>query len=373
MQQQIKCPHCTKIFPIEDSLKHEVEEYRKKLRIEEKEKSAIRQKEVELDFEIKTKKQEKEHQAQYTKLKEDSLKEAKEIAAEDVKKLKKEKSLDIENLKNEFDLKAKNEKKERDALAEKLQKQEIAHQKQEKAHQIDIQRIKNKALETSQAASQSPVERKGEIQEELIEEFLKKYFPMDQYEPVKKGKRGADVIQFVHHKKEEIGKILHESKDVLNFDEKWVGKLLDDMHREGATIGIIFTRVMPKKSKGAIEAREGGRITICSDESLLQWVVGVSRKLIIQENSIKSSTKVDFSSKLQPLYDYVNSNEFKLQYRKIRNIFQTTGEQLEKDERSFEIQIKNRKKNLDESKKNVHGVVSSLISNAGLSEDLLLE
>ena len=373
MQQQIKCPHCKKIFPIEDSLKHEVEEYRKKLQIEEKEKSAIRQKEAELNFEIKTKKQEKEHQAQYAKLKEDGLKKAKEIAAEDVKKLKKEKSLDIENLKNEFDLKAKNEKKERDALAEKLQKQEIAHQKQEKAHQIDIQRIKNKALETSQAASQSPVERKGEIQEELIEEFLKKYFPMDQYEPVKKGKRGADVIQFVHHKKEEIGKILHESKDVLNFDEKWVGKLLDDMHREGATIGIIFTRVMPKKSKGVIEAREGGRITICSDESLLQWVVGVSRKLIIQENSIKSSTKVDFSSKLQPLYDYVNSNEFKLQYRKIRNIFQTTGEQLEKDERSFEIQIKNRKKNLDESKKNVHGVVSSLISNAGLSEDLLLE
>ena len=31
------------------------------------------------------------------------------------------------------------------------------------------------------------------------------------------------------------------------------------------------------------------------------------------------------------------------------------------------------KKILDESKKNVHSVVSSLISNAGLSEDLLLE
>ena len=105
----------------------------------------------------------------------------------------------------------------------------------------------------------------------------------------------------------------------------------------------------------------------------MQWAVALSRKLIIQDNTINSNTRVDISSKLQELHNYVNSNEFKLQYRKIRNNLQTTGEQLEKDERSFEIQIKNRKKNLDESKKNVHGVVSSLISNAGLSEDLLLE
>ena len=69
----------------------------------------------------------------------------------------------------------------------------------------------------------------------------------------------------------------------------------------------------------------------------------------------------------------MNSNEVKLQYIKIRHNLQATGEQIERDERSFEIQIKNRKKNLDESKKNIHGVVTSLISNAGLSEDLLLE
>ena len=30
MKQQIKCPHCNKVFPIEESLKHEAEEIRKK-------------------------------------------------------------------------------------------------------------------------------------------------------------------------------------------------------------------------------------------------------------------------------------------------------------------------------------------------------
>ena len=368
MKQQIKCPHCKKIFPIEDSLKHEAEEYRKKLQIEEKEKSSIRQKEIELNYKIKAEKQDKEHQTELDQLKEKTLtkqkKEAQKLAADQVKKFKEASEQESKNIKNESEIRAKKDQKEREALEEKLRKQA-------KAHQIDINRMRTKSEAAARAASQSPVERKGEAQEELIEEFLKKYFPMDQYEPVKKGKRGADVIQFIYHQQQEIGKILHESKDVLNFDEKWVGKLIDDMHREDAMIGIIYTEVMPKKSKGVMDVREGGRITICSDESVLHWIVSTSRKLIIQQNTLNKSTKEDISSKLQQLHNYVVSNEFKLQYRKIRNNFQATSDQLEKDERSFEIQIKNRKKNLDESKKNIHGVITSLISNAGISDDLL--
>jgi len=39
MKQQIKCPHCKKLFPIEESLKHEAEEFRKKLQKVEEQKS----------------------------------------------------------------------------------------------------------------------------------------------------------------------------------------------------------------------------------------------------------------------------------------------------------------------------------------------
>ena len=63
----------------------------------------------------------------------------------------------------------------------------------------------------------------------------------------------------------------------------------------------------------------------------------------------------------------MNSNEFKLQYRKIINGVRKDSVQIDRDERSYENQIKNRKKNLDENKKNINGVVTSLISNAGLS------
>ena len=50
MKQQIKCPHCNEVFPIEESLKHETEEIRKKLQKQEEQKSKERQKELELKF-----------------------------------------------------------------------------------------------------------------------------------------------------------------------------------------------------------------------------------------------------------------------------------------------------------------------------------
>ena len=142
------------------------------------------------------------------------------------------------------------------------------------------------------------------------------------------------------------------------------------MSRVDATIGFIFTKAMPKKSKGFVEEREGGRVIICSEYPILRQLVSSNRKIVQLQFSSKSAGS-GISSKLQNLYDYLNSNEFKLQYRKIINGVRKDSVQIDRDERSYENQIKNRKKNLDENKKNINGVVTSLISNAGLSEDIL--
>jgi len=57
MKQQIKCPHCNEVFPIEDSLKHETEEIRKKLQKEEQQKSQERQKKLDEENKQKLQKQ----------------------------------------------------------------------------------------------------------------------------------------------------------------------------------------------------------------------------------------------------------------------------------------------------------------------------
>ena len=255
MKQQIKCPHCNKFFTPEEGLKHETDELRKKLKAEEQEKSKAREKELQDKLNLKLEKQKLEHEKQLKKInleKEKKIKdEAKKQADLDIKKIKKDAEDKAKEAKLEVERKAQ---KDNAALKEKLLKQELSHQK-------DIERLRTKAEEAARAASQAPVERKGEVQEDLLEDYLKKEFPYDNFEPVKKGKRGADVIQYVQNKNNEtVGKILHESKDVLNFDEKWVSKLLDDMTNENATIGVIYTKAMPKKSNGLVEEREGGRI-----------------------------------------------------------------------------------------------------------------
>ena len=369
MKQQIKCPHCNKVFPIEDSLKHEAEELRKKFKKEEELKSKERQKEFEEKITLKLQKQKETHEREKEAIRQDAKKkqktEVEKKAKEEIERAKKIANDFIKNQKVELETKAKQEQ-EKERLKNETEKVEI-----KKAFQIDMDRMRKKAEAAARAASQAPVERKGEVREELLEEYLNKEFPTDNFKSIKKGQRGGDVIQSVIIKGEQVGNILYESKDVLNFDEKWVQKLLDDMSKVDATVGFIFTKVMPNKSDGFVEQREGGRIIICSEYSILREFVSITRKFIQVDNLSLSSNKDEISSKLQDLYNYLNSNDFKIKTRKLLNGIRKDGDQIDKDERSFENQIKNRKKNLDDSKRNFNSVITSLISNAGLSEDIL--
>ena len=369
MKQQIKCPHCNKVFPIEDSIKHEAEEIRKKYKKEEEQKSKERQKEFEEKINLKLQKQNEVHEREKDKIRQDAEKkqkaEADKQAAAEIERVKKVATDHSRKQKAQLEAKAKQDL-ENERLKNEAEKAEI-----KKANQIDMDRMRKKAEETARAASQAPVERQGEVREELLEEYLEKEFPTDKFEAVKKGQKGGDIIQSVIIKGELVGNILYESKDVLNFDEKWVQKLLNDMSKVDATVGFIFTKAMPKKSKGFVEEREGGRVIICSEYPILKQLVSFTRKLIQANKANIASNKDEISPKLKDLFNYLNSNEFRIQTRKIFNGIKKDGEQIDKDERSAENQIKNRRKNLEDSKKNINGVITSLVSNAGLSDDIL--
>jgi hypothetical protein len=369
MKPQIKCPHCNEVFPIEDSLKHEAEELRKKYKKEEEQKSKERQKEFEEKINLKLQKQKEVHEREKDKIRQDAEKKQKaEVDKQSATKIERVKKIANEHFKKqkqELETKAKQDQ-EKLRLKNDAEKAEL-----KKAHQIDVNRMREKTEAAARAASQAPVERQGEVREELLEEFLEKEFSTDKFNPVKKGQKGGDIIQSVIIKGETVGNILYESKDVLNFDEKWVQKLLNDMSKVDATVGFIFTKAMPKKSKGFVEEREGGRVIICSEYPILRQLVSITRKLIQANKANIASNKDEISPKLKDLFNYLNSNELRIQTRKIFNGIKKDGEQIDKDERSAENQIKNRRKNLEDSKKNINGVITSLVSNAGLSDDIL--
>ncbi len=112
--------------------------------------------------------------------------------------------------------------------------------------------------------SQASSERKGEVQEQVLEDFLRESFRKDKIIPIPKGAKGADCIHQINEKDHpNIGRIYYESKDTKEFSETWVKKLLDDMTEKNINFGIIVTETMPKTSEGKVEYRHNNRIAIC--------------------------------------------------------------------------------------------------------------
>ena len=103
----------------------------------------------------------------------------------------------------------------------------------------NIGELKRKAEVGSQEAQ-------GEALEQELQEYLERTFPYDKFEEVKKGARGADILQIVHNTSgKDCGKILWESKNTKDFQKSWVEKFKKDQQEAKADIAVIMSVVLP--------------------------------------------------------------------------------------------------------------------------------
>src|ERR1700722_15903216 len=157
-------------------------------------------------------------------------------------------------------------KDEKAALALEVQKQvdaQIQHresvvraQEQERAalEKAELQKKLNDAGEQLAAAQrkmeQGSQQLQGEVLELAIEEGLRRAFPLDTIEEVKKGQRGGDVLQHVTTRTgQAAGTILWETKRAKDWSPQWIAKLKEDMRACGAAVGILVTTpgALPKE------------------------------------------------------------------------------------------------------------------------------
>src|SRR5919197_638641 len=104
----------------------------------------------------------------------------------------------------------------------------------------------NRRIEDLQAAAdQKRSGLQGEVLEREIEEVLRETFQTDAIEPVKSGKRGADVVQGVRSGRGDCGKLLWESKNHKHWSDGWIDKLRGDQQAEKADIAVIVTAALP--------------------------------------------------------------------------------------------------------------------------------
>ena len=181
--------------------------------------------------------------------------------------------------------------------------------------------------EMKRKSEQGSMQAQGEVQELAIEEYLKNTFVRDGVEEISKGKRGGDCI---HHVKDgfgnDCGKILYESKRTKNFGGDWTNKLKEDMRLTQADIGVIVTEVLPNDMT-RFGQYEG--VWVCTFLEFKALSV-LFRETLTRIGEIKTAQE-NRGDKMQLLYEYLTSIEFRQKLEAIVEAFQQMQSDLNKE------------------------------------------
>jgi hypothetical protein len=358
---QIKCPHCGNKFSPEAALEHDVrlhleKEFEKKLEDNAKTVEQRTKKIEEERYLVKIKALEsdrKDKVARLLKLEEQSL-----IFEERERKLAdRESQIELELRKRLLDreklliVEAERRASEK-AQLEMLEKQRALEKQKET---LDITLRKRVQEETEKArdeermkvadlqkklddqtrlvnemkrkSEQGSMQAQGEVQELAIEEYLRNIFVRDGVEEVSKGKRGGDCV---HHVKDGYGnlcgKILYESKRTKNFGGDWAAKLKEDMRLTQADIGVIVTEVLPNEMT-RFGQYEG--VWVCTFGEF-KALAALFRDSLFRIGEVRTAQE-NKGDKMQLLYAYLTSTEFRQKMEAIVEAFQQMQDDLNKE------------------------------------------
>src|SRR5881396_1218593 len=89
--------------------------------------------------------------------------------------------------------------------------------------------VRHQLEEANRKAQQGSQQTQGEVAEQDLEAQLHQAFPLEKFETVATGQRGADVLQRVVDQRGQVcGTIIWERKNAKNFSETWIPKLRED-------------------------------------------------------------------------------------------------------------------------------------------------
>jgi hypothetical protein len=403
----INCPKCGEAIDVNDLLHHQIEDkykekYNKDLAKEkgkyeaqasqlnqdqekfeaEKElqqehiakqvKAVLKQKELELKKAIKAEAEEEQSEA-FDSLRvelEDKSSKIKELnkTAADFEKLKREKNELEEKLKAESaqELSLKLLQARETIQKNESEKNELKFKELEK--QLEDQKKLTEEMRRKQ--EQGSMQTQGEAQELGIEEWLMDNFPLDTIQEIKKGERGADCLQIVHTRAvQNCGTIYYESKRTKVFQVGWIEKFKSDIREKGAAIGVLVTEAMPQ-DMDRLGMKDG--IWICSFEEF-KGLSKVLRESIVRINSaiVSQENKGD---KMGMMYDFLTSNEFKLQIEAIVEGFSQMKSDLASEQRSMRSIWKKREKQIEKvllNTSDMYGSIKGIAGNAIQSVPLL--
>jgi hypothetical protein len=363
MNTTITCKYCGRELEISEALQHKIEE---QALVNEREKH---QKELSAALKIASDDAFKKAQNQF----ESNIKQLSEAAQEEKLRSRKFEEQLIE-LTREL-RKARSEKDDAVIAMQKklleeeakirivernkvIEEHELKDLEKEKKLQDALKQIEELRTKIQQGSQQT----QGEVLELEIEETLRREFPSDQILEVKKGQRGADVIQKVIDKNgHECGIILWESKNA-QWSEGWIKKLREDQREANATLAVLVSVNLPPDIK-TFSYRD--KIWITNRHLITPLAIALRFDLIhiFHEKSLN----IGKNEKMETLYQYLTGTEFKHRIEAIVEAFTNLNTDIEREKRWFAIKWARQEKELRKIVDNTHGMYGELQAVTGRS------
>jgi chemotaxis protein histidine kinase CheA len=387
---KITCPKCKATFDAGDAFNAHFEnaqiENEKKLKDATKKAQQEAENKFKLQFEKQQEEIEKIKKAESKKANEEAEKKYKaQLENKDKQLAEVQKNLE-HKLKEESEKKLELAKKEAIKKAEELagkkfqvlidkQKEEL--EKSKKSEEILKKRVDERTQEISQIMQNRKVELQGEIQEERLQDFLRRKFPEDTVEEIKKGAKGGDCILSINHKgKKNIAKIYFESKDTKNFSEAWVDKLLSDMKDKGIANGIIVVSKSALPSDfdetSSFVQRHSSSIKIIPMElDIIHAVVDGIRSILILKS--RENNDHEIPDLMKKCWINLNSPNFILPIKTMVAQIRIMENLFKKEKDSFERTSAIKDRTIKEIQANLVAMVTSFNRNVGdiFPQDLL--
>lgn len=341
---QIACPHCDSEFPIREAIaKHLIEHhegeyqqllnqelssireqaakdaeksvtktFKQQLAVLEEQLADSKESTDTLQKRIQTEKQKAEERVrEAVKLEKDALEESLKTKDEQLAQFRKE-ELALRKAKAELEDQQKNMDLElarrveaekqilRDVVSDEFKLKEAEYRKK-----IDDASKANEELKRK--LDQGSQQLQGEVLELELESELALSNPFDEIEPVKKGARGADVIQTVRMRSgTPCGKIVWEAKRAENWSNTWIPKLKTDTQEVGGDISVLVTTVFPAEATEPMLLKDGVWLV---KPALVKGLAEALRTVLI-ESQRQKVVSVGKNEQMEALYDYVCSTQF---------------------------------------------------------------
>jgi hypothetical protein len=352
MSNTIICNKCGNEIEVSEALTHQIQEKVIAEKSEELKKEAIKKAEVEFSLKFKKIQSEAEEEKERSK----------KLMSQIDELLDEQRKLRVKDEEREIEMKKKLLESEDVIRNEARKKVEEEHQLKDVEKEKLIQDLKKSLEEAQKKANQGSQQTQGETLELTIENKLREEFPSDEIDEVKKGVRGADVIQTVVDKLgRKCGTIIWESKNA-KWSDTWISKLKEDQRQAKADLAVLVSVNLPESVNGFV-FKNG--VWVTSVPHFLYLALALRFNLVNIYYEKQNAVGVD--EKMKVLYEYLTGNEFKHRVEGIVESFSTLQDDIEKEKRWFSSKWARQEKEIRKVIDHTHGMYGDLQGVTGRS------